>query len=101
MVPLIENLIDIEVAFNPDINGLSLNTFGSQLILDEHFCRYDWPKSSPSLSTLKKGTAQSIVGFSLAGVPIFSGTSEYGKDALISFNTTPHLDTCLGSNDPT
>jgi hypothetical protein len=99
---LIENLIDFEVAFTADINGVSPSTYGIQSLYDEHFCQYDWPKSPPTLSTLKKGEVKSVVGISLAGVPIFYGTSEFGQDALFSNSLLkPHLDTCLGSSFPT
>ena len=100
--PLIENLIDFEVAFTADINGISPSTFGNQSLYDEHFCQYDWPISPPTLSTLKKGEVKSVVGISLAGVPIFSGTSEFGQDALFTNSLLkPLLDTCLGSSFPT
>lgn len=99
--PLIENLIDFEVAFTPDISGISPSTFGTQSLYDDHFCRYDWPKSPPTLFTLKKGEVKSIVGLTLAGVPIFSGTSEFGSDAFFSNNLQkPYFDSCLGSAFP-
>jgi hypothetical protein len=68
-------------------------------------CSYNWPKEIPIMSSTKKGDVNSIVGMSLSGVPIFSGTSELGQDAFFPANNSGKrgltVDTCLGSNELT
>ena len=85
---LVENLIDIEVAFNPDVNGLPLKQFINQSTFDEQMCSYDWPKENPILASTKWGDINKIVGLSISGVPIFSGTSEYGQDTFFPSNSS-------------
>ena len=105
-----ENLIDFEVEFNIYSNLLSFNEQDSQTLADISLCGKAWTKDTQLMRKHKfikhSGTTDNIVGITLNGLPIYSGTSEFGYDAYFpksyGKNTNPRavdVDACLGSTE--
>eukprot|EP00347_Sterkiella_histriomuscorum_P022464 403338394 len=110
----IENVIDFEVAFSLSSSQLSKKAMIAQNIVDYYMCSMDWINDSATLESKYsynkiQGDLGGIIGISITGVPIYSGTSELFYDAFYPQSYTANhneldsieVDACLGSTQLT
>eukprot|EP00347_Sterkiella_histriomuscorum_P016074 403354588 len=105
-----ENDIDFQVRYNIRPSELKTLDIYSQTQYDNYACSNIWLSEGNLMKEhkfeLNSGETRSVIGISLNGVPIVSGTSELGYDALApkkyGANIDPQpidVDLCLGTAD--